>query len=143
MLFKKISRSTAETVFIVVKNVSGSTAAAGDGVVFDVGASVDGVRVTQASATDLSAFAGVMDSAVADGAYGLAQAYGYRASVNVYNSSTASFAGGTVLGTFAAQWGLQPATTGTTTGGFGFLCEVVASSAGAYTTFAKGFIRAL
>jgi len=117
--------------------------AANDAVVFDVGASVDGVRVTQASSTDLSAFAGVADAAISNNSYGLVQAYGYRASVNVYNSSTASFAAGSTLGTFAAVWGLQPATTGTTTPGFGFLCETVASSAGAYTTFAKGFIRAL
>jgi len=143
MLFQRVSRTAAETAFIVVQNVSGSTAAANDAVVFDVGASVDGVRVTQASAADLSAFAGVANADIANNAFGLVQAYGYRASVNVYNSSTASFAAGATLGTFAAVWGLQPATTGTTTQGFGFLCETVASSAGAYTTFAKGFIRAL
>ena len=143
MLFKRISRSSPEVVYLVVKNVSGSTVAANDSVVFDVSATVDGVGVTQVSAADLSAFAGIADADIANNAYGLVQAYGYRASVNVYNSSTASFAAGATLGTFAAQWGLQPAATGTTTQGFGFLCETVASSAGAYTTFAKAFIRAL
>ena len=58
MLFKRISRTAAETVFAVVKNVSGSTMTAGYSGVFDVGASVDGVRVTQASSTDLQAYAG-------------------------------------------------------------------------------------
>lgn len=143
MLFKKISRSSAEVVKIVVKNVSGSTMAANDAVVFDVGASTDGVRVSQADTADLSAFAGVVDADIADGEYGLVQAYGYRASVNIYNSSTVSGVSGAVLGTFNSQWGLQPAASATTTGGFGFLCETVASSAGAYTTFAKAFIRAL
>ena len=66
MLFKRVSRSEPEKVFIVAKNVSGSTATAGYSLVFDVGASVDGVRVTQASATDLQAYAGVADSDIAN-----------------------------------------------------------------------------
>ena len=46
MLFKRISRTDAETIFIIVQNVSGSTLTAGYGCVFDTSASVDGVRVT-------------------------------------------------------------------------------------------------
>jgi len=144
MLFKKISRTTAETVFSVIQNVSGSTVAAHDAVVYDIGGSVNGVRVTQASAGDLSAFAGVADAAMSNNSYGLVQVYGYRASVNIVNSSTASFAAaGATIGTFAGSWGLQPAATGTTTQGFGFTCEAVASAASLTTVFAKAFIRAL
>ena len=62
MIFKRVGRTSAETIFVVIQNVSGSTATAGYALVFDVGASVDGVRVTQASSTDLQAFAGVADS---------------------------------------------------------------------------------
>jgi len=143
MLFKRISRSTAETIFIVVKNVSGSTLTAGYSCVFDVGASVDGVRVTQASATDLQAYAGVADADIANGDYGLVQIYGYRSSVYVYSSTGTSAAGDELL-TVAAEWGLTPQTTSADAKSWGFLCEAVAgSSSSRYHTTAKAFIRAL
>ena len=78
MLFKRISRASAETVFIVVQNVSGSTVTAGYSVVFDTDTSADGVRVSQADASDLQAFAGVADADIASSAFGLLQVYGYR-----------------------------------------------------------------
>jgi hypothetical protein len=143
MLFKRVSRAQAETVFVVAKNVSGSTLTAGYSCVFDVGANVDGVRVTQASAGDLQAYAGVADSSIADSAYGLIQVYGYRASAYI-KSSTGSSAAGDNLTVVAASWGVTPATTGGTAKAFGFLCEsVAASSSSQYNTTAKVFIRAL
>jgi hypothetical protein len=143
MLFKRVSRAQAETVFVVAKNVSGSTLTAGYSCVFDVGANVDGVRVTQASAGDLQAYAGVADSSIADSAYGLIQVYGYRASAYI-KSSTGSSAAGDNLTVVAASWGVTPATTGGTAKAFGFLCEAVAaSSSSQYNTTAKVFIRAL
>lgn len=143
MLFKRVSRAQAETVFVVAKNVSGSTITAGYSCVFDVGANVDGVRVTQASSTDLQAYAGVADSSIADSAYGLIQVYGYRASVYL-KSSTGSSVAGDNLTVAAATWGLTPATTSGASKSFGFLCEAVAaSSSSQYHTTAKAFIRAL
>jgi hypothetical protein len=143
MLFKRVSRSTAETVFIVARNVSGSTITSGYSCVFDVGASVDGVRVTQASSTDLQAYAGVADSDIANGDYGLIQVYGYRSSVRIYASTGSSVAGDN-LTVVAAQWGLTPATSSGSSKTFGFLCEAVAaSSSSQFLTTAKAFIRAL
>jgi hypothetical protein len=143
MLFKRVGRDSPEVAYIVAKNVSGSTLTAGYSAVFDVSASVDGVRVTQASATDLSAFAGVANSDIANNGYGLLQVYGYRSSIYIY-SSTGTSAAGDVLGTVAAEWGLTPSTTGTISQGWGFLCEsVAASSSSRYHTTAKAFIRAL
>ena len=143
MLFKRISRASAETVFVVAKNVSGSTLTAGYSAVFDVSASVDGVRVTQASSTDLQAYAGVADSDIANGEYGLLQVYGYRSSVYIW-SSTGSSAAGDNLSVVAAKWGLTPAATGGAAKTFGFLCAAVAAStSSAYYTSAKAFIRAL
>jgi hypothetical protein len=143
MLFKRINRDNAETCFIVVKNVSGSTMTAGYSAVFDTSASVDGVRVTQASAGDLAAFAGVIDADLADSAYGLCQVYGYRASAYL-NSSTGSSAVGDVLSPLAASWGLTPSATSGTSLGVGFLCEALAaSSSSRYNTTKKVFIRAL
>jgi hypothetical protein len=143
MLFKRISRSTAETVFIVARNVSGSTMTASYAAVFDVGASVDGVRVTQASTADLQAFAGVADSDIANNDYGLIQVYGYRSSVRIYSSTGSSVAGDN-LTVVNAQWGLTPAASGGTAKAFGFLCAAVAgSSSSQYLTNAAAFIRAL
>lgn len=145
MLFKRVSRAQAETIFMVVKNVSGSTLTAGYSCVFDVGASVDGVRVTQASAADVNSFAGVADSSIADGAYGLVQVYGYRASVYIY-SSTGSSAAGDLLQPVGASWGLTPvgATNPAPSKAFGFLCAAVSgSSSSRYNTTAAAFIRAL
>ena len=143
MLWKRISRTQAETAFVVVRNVSGSTATAGYSVVFDTGASADGVRVTQASSTDLQAYAGVADSDLADGAYGLVQVYGYRSSIYVY-SSTGSSAAGDELTVVADEWGVTPQATSGDAKSFGFLCAAVAgSSSSQYHTTAAAFIRAL
>ena len=145
MLFKRVSRTSAEVAYIVVQNVSGSTATAGFSLVFDVGASVDGVRVTQASATDLQAFAGVADSDIANNAYGLCQVYGYRASVKIFSSTGSSVTGDNLtVVTGGTHWGLTPATTLGTSKAFGFLCAAVAASTSSqYATTAAGFIRAL
>lgn len=145
MLFKRVGRTTAETIFMVVQNVSGSTATAGYALVFDVGASVDGVRVTQASATDLQAFAGVAEADIANNAYGLAQIYGYRSSVRIYSSTGSSVAGDNLtVVAGGTHWGLTPATVLGTSKAFGFLCEAItASTSSQFATTAKGFLRAL
>jgi hypothetical protein len=143
MLFKRISRTSAETAFIVVQNVSGSTATAGYSVCFDVGASVNGVRVTKCETTDMQAYAGVVDADIANSAYGLVQVYGYRSSIYIY-ASTGTSATGDNLTVVGDQWGVTPATGVGTSKAFGFLCEqVTASSSSQFNTTAKAFIRAL
>jgi len=143
MLFKRVSRSNPEVAYIVAKNVSGSTMTAGYPAVFDVGASVDGVRVTRASSTDVQAFAGIADSDIANNDYGLLQVYGYRSSIAIYASTGSSVAGDN-LTCVASQWGMTPATTGGASKAFGFLCAAVAaSSSSQYATTAAAFIRAL
>lgn len=147
MLFKRISRSSAEVVFIVVKNVSGSTVTAGYSVVFDVGASVDGVRVTQASTADLGAYAGVADSDIADSAFGLIQVYGYRAAVFVKTvAQSSTYSSGSGLDPVAAVWSLTPSAVAAGDKQFAFICETVTDStdtSSAYSANFKGFIRAL
>ena len=143
MLFKRISRTDAEKIYVVVKNVCGSTITQGYGCCFDVGASVDGVRVTKCETTDMQAFAGVADADIANNGYGLVQVYGYRAAVSIY-ASTGSSATGDNLTVVGDQWGLTPATSVGTSKAFGFLCEAItASSSSQYNTKAKAFIRAL
>jgi len=143
MLFQRINRSDAEKVFIIAQNVSGSTMTAGYSCVFDTGASVDGVRVTKASSTDLQAFAGVADADIANNAYGKVQIYGYRSSAYIYSSAGDSVTGDSL--SCVADWGLTPITGLGTSKAFGFLCEAVSSSSASsqYHLTAKVFIRAL
>lgn len=142
MLFKRVSRDSAEVAYVVVKNVSGGTLTAGYSCVWDISAP-DGVRVSQAATATLSSFAGVADADIANNAYGKVQVYGYRPSAYIY-SSTGSSAAGDVLGTVNAEWGLTPSAAATTTVGWGFLCEAVAaSSSSRFHTTAKVFIRGI
>lgn len=146
MLFKRISRATAEVAYIVAKNVSGSVATAGYHVVFDTGASADGVRVTQATTAALNAYAGIADSDIADGAYGLLQVYGYRASAYIY-SSAGSSAAGTTYNVINAEWGVTPTAASASSAvakAFGFMmAAVTASSSSQFHTTAAVFVRAL
>lgn len=143
MLFKRISRTAPEQVFVVVQNVHAGTMTAGYHAAWDT-SSPDGVRVTQQGAATLGAYAGVADSDIAQNGFGLIQVYGYRASAYIY-SSTGSSAVGDILMPVASEWGCSPYVySQTTTKGFGFLCEAVAaSSSSQYHTTAKVFIRAL
>lgn len=146
MLFKRISRTSAETVFVVVKNVSGSTMTAGYSVVWDLSASVDGVRVTRANTATLNAFAGVVDADIANGEYGLIQVYGYRSSAYITRSTSKVSAAGEALECVNSDWGLMPAATvASPYTAYAFICETVTSTSGtadSWTT-AKVFIRAL
>ena len=145
MLFKRVSRASAEQVFIVVQNVSGGTLTAGYSCCFELG-SVDGVRVTQPATAFLQAFAGVADADIADNAYGLIQVYGYRSSAYISRSTEKATAAGVELELLTANWGLSPvggAISSGQTKAFAFLCEAVTSSASASYTTAKVFIRAL
>lgn len=143
MLFKRISRTAPEQVFVVVQNVHAGTMTAGYHAAWDT-SSPDGVRVTQQGAATLGAYAGVADSDIAQNGFGLIQVYGYRASAYIL-SSTGSSAAGDVLFPVASEWGCSPYLYAqTVTKGFGFLCEAVSgSSSSQYHTTAKVFIRAL
>ena len=143
MLFQRINRTDAEKVFMIVQNVSGSTATQGYNVVLDVSGSVDGVRVTQASSTDLQAYIGCADTDIANNAYGLVQVYGYREDLFIYSSVGSSVAGDELTVT-ADKWGLTPQASSGDAKSFGFICEAIsASSSSQYHLTAKSFIRAL
>ena len=144
MLFQRINRSDAEKIFIICQNVSGSTMTAGYSCVFDTGASTDGVRVTQANAGDLQAYAGMADADIANNAYGKVQIYGYRAAGYIYSSAGDSLAG-EPFKPIDGEWGVTPFTTTGSLKTFGFLCQAVSSSAASsqYHLSAKVFIRAL
>lgn len=142
MLFKRISRTDAEKVYIVVKNVSGSTMTAGYAACFDISSSVDGVRVTQVTTEDLAAFAGLADADIAASAYGLLQVYGYRASGRIWYSSTTRTAGNP-LGLKASSWCMDADLGTADAPNFGFLCAARAKSPTSSQIMTKVFIRAI
>lgn len=97
MIFQRINRTDAEKVFVVVYNASGGNFTVGQTMVWDCGVSADGIRVTTPAAATLSAFAGLAQAAIANGAYGLAQVYGYSSTASVKPDVTTALAAGKIL----------------------------------------------
>lgn len=96
MLFQRINRSDPEKIFLVVYN-SYSTAALSNGqaVQWDFTTDADGVGVTRPTARATNggvATAGVAAEAIAAGAYGLIQVYGYHSAVRVRAMTAGSVA---------------------------------------------------
>lgn len=143
MLFKRISRNDAETAFIVVKNVSGSTMTAGYHAFFDTSTDADGVRVSQAVTAGLNSYAGCIDANLADNGYGLAQVYGYRSAGYVIYS--AIVATGACLVGEDGKWSLTATAVASTSGfkSIGFMCEGIAASTASTSANKRIFIRAL
>ena len=97
MLFQRVNRTDAEKVFVVVYNASGGAFTTGQAMVWDCGTSADGIRVTTPATATLSAFAGLASAGIANGAYGLAQVYGYTASASVKPDITTALVAGKIL----------------------------------------------
>jgi len=91
MLFKRISRSDPERVFIVCKNGwTTATLTNGQVVGWDLG-DADGVTVSKIGAgaqKRMASFAGVVAESIPAGEYGLLQVYGYHSAVRVDCSTT-------------------------------------------------------
>jgi hypothetical protein len=145
MLFKRVSRTNAETVFVVCKNVSGGTLTANYACVWDT-STADGVRVTQNAASTLTLFAGVADADIANNAYGLIQVYGYRSNAYVQYSSVSIVIGDALGCGVAAGWGLERKANGSTGSVLAYaaaMAAVSSSTAVAHYTNTAVFIRAL
>jgi len=144
MIFQRINRSQAERVFVVMK-ANEASIDADDVVQLELtSGSADGVNIVEMNANELNALVGVADAAIANGAYGLVQVYGYRSTSKVLKSGS-SFALGQALvpvgasdefgwgGNLALVSGLVPNV---------IALETLASSAGAtHTASIKIFIR--
>jgi len=103
MLFKRLNRTDAERVFVVMQaNASGI--AADDVVQLELAAaSVDGVKVIQPASANLLATVGVADAAIASGAYGLVQVYGYRSTSRIGPTDSTQTSLGQALTPVAGQ----------------------------------------
>lgn len=110
MQLQRVNRTDAEKVYIVVKNVSGTTATTGWGVRFVGGAaaevvSTDGINAVLLDGV-MSNFAGVVAQDIAVNGYGRVQAWGYVNSIAISGVGTSITIGVTgVANSFLKQGG--------------------------------------
>jgi len=145
MIFNSFQRDDDDKVFTIVRNVSGATLAVGEACVWDSGASRDGVRVTQAAATTLCLFRGIVAESLADSAYGKVQVHGLFTDASVTNDTSISVAAGSPLLAVASQDYLKPLiNTATGYEGFVYAAEAYADNTSVVAAAEKDvFIRAL
>ena len=138
MIFKRVNRTDAESVFIVM-SANESGVAADDVVQLELtAASVNGVLVVQPNTGELNATVGIADAAIGSGAYGLVQIYGYRSTSRVLQTGT-SLTLGVALGPVAGSDMLATAASvgpGAYLPAF-VLLESAASAPGADSTISK------
>ena len=149
MLFQRVNRTDPERVFTVVYNASGGAFTIGQAMEYDTGTSADGIRVSTPSTAGLSSFAGLSTGAIANGAYGLAQVYGYCSFAAVINDITTALVAGKILVPVNAQANLDSKAAGIAAadGKTGFITALqtnATATAGAIAAAAhKVFIRAM
>ena len=95
MLFKRLVREQAETIFIVIQNnIGGGTAMLKDmAVQLDLTTAGDGNKTVAATAAGLWGFLGIADANIADQDYGLCQVFGFRSTAMVLCTNTSQAAG--------------------------------------------------
>ena len=93
MIIQRVNRSNPEKVFVVVRNDSAASIGKGYPVVFIMDGTRDGLDITDAktgAAAKAHLIAGLLDSALAAGSYGLAQCYGVRTDAPILKCGTAT-----------------------------------------------------
>lgn len=142
MLFPHVVNTEADKVFVNVLNVQVVTVDAGDVIGWDTGTS-DGVRTTQLVTGTRSLFVGIADSSIAASAYGLAQAYGYRAAALVIqDTSVTGVVGDIFIPVTAVDYSIFSANSDGKSG-FLYLAESLATATTVTAVSIKMFIRAL
>ena len=145
MIFQRINRSDAETVFMVVYNVAGATITANYPSVWDT-STADGIRVTKPATAVFALFAGIANADIVDSAYGLVQMFGYRASGYITNDTSVAIAAGDLLAPVTAQWYMarKAAGDGAMAGGTHVMAgEAFATATTPAAANKKIFVRAL
>ena len=144
MLFKRLNRTDAERIFAVMQaNAAGI--AADDVVTLDLtAASVDGVKVIQPVTANFKAVVGVADAAIANGAYGLVQIFGYRSTSRIGRTDTTYASGEALTPVTAQDWlsSISSVTNAAYQPSF-VLLESVATSISSDTISKKIFIRCM
>lgn len=96
MLIPHVVSTEADKVFVNILNNQASALSDGDAVAWNT-STPDGVRSTQPTTATLSLFVGLADGSIAASGYGLAQAYGYKSTASVTNTTDTAIAAGDIL----------------------------------------------
>ena len=143
MLIPHVVQTEADKVFVNVLNTQASSVTDGECVVWDI-TSPNGVRTTQPATGYFNLVVGLVDGTIAASAYGLAQAYGYKASGSVSNNSTTAIVAGDpltpVTGTDVLGW---LSTASGMTYSSVYAAEGVATNSTPAAAAVKVFIKAL
>ena len=143
MLIPHVVQTEADKVFVNVLNNQGSSVTDGEAIVWNT-STPDGVRTTQPATATLNLLVGLADGTIAAAAYGLAQAYGYKASGSVSNNATTAIAAGDVLVPVAAADHLAWSATGTAlAAGVVYAAAACVTDSTPVPAATKCFIRAL
>ena len=152
-LFKRITRTDPEVVFMIHRNDEAADAwVKGGPVVLQADGTRDGVDAVQlntGAAAKSTLLIGVADSAVVAGEYGKVQVYGMRTDTVIHKCGTASNANGAIGDVFLPMTALDAfsgVAAGAVTGysPWAVLMETIASSsASGGTTTAKIFLRCM
>lgn len=102
-----INQSSAETEFILCKNVSGATLSQGSAVYFDTASVTDGYAVSGARTGQKYLFAGITSQILSDKSKGLVQTYGITSAYMVLASTAVSCVPGNQLDAVTSQAYLQ------------------------------------
>jgi hypothetical protein len=133
----------ADTVFVNILNNQASALSDGDAVAWNT-ATPDGVRTTQPTTATLSLFTGLANGAIAASAYGLAQAYGYKSTASVTNTTNTAIVAGDILVPVNAADYLNRSAASNGTSGFVFAAAAVSTATTPGIVTAGGvFLKAL
>jgi hypothetical protein len=143
MQFAAIQKEDPERVFTIVYNVAGATITLGYPCVWDISASVDGLRVSKPATATLSLFVGIAVENISDSNYGKVQNYGYRESALVTNDTSQAIAAGDILIGVNAQWHLARSAASDGKTGFVYAAEAFATATTPAAANKKVLIRAL
>ena len=98
MIIQKVNRVDPEKVFIVVRNDDSVAFVKGGCIGFKFDATRDGLDAELAdTAADTPLIAGIADSALAAGEYGLVQIYGVRTDAVIWRTNTAVVVGDALI----------------------------------------------
>lgn len=123
--------------------MAGATITANYPAVWDISASVDGVRVSKPATATLSLIVGIATADIADSAYGKFQVYGYRASGYITNDTSITVAAGSILIPVNAQWYLDYTSASDGKAGFVYAAEEFAINTTPAAANKKILIRCL
>jgi hypothetical protein len=146
MLIPHVVQTEADKVFVNILNNQASSVTDGDAVGWNT-STPDGVRTTQPTTATLSLFVGLANGTIAASAYGLAQAYGYKSTASVTNTTnTPIVAGDLLVPTNAADYLTRSGAGNATMSGGAFVyaaAAVTTATTPGLVTAGGVFLRAL